>query len=129
LKRSIVALLLLAMTLAMATPADAVTTHYRIHNGTDKYVLIIPFQGPSIIAPTSLPWWCVAPHADYAHDVVTTGATIVGTRAEVSAGGCQHTPILLNWYLPGPKSVDADGTYHVFAVVGLAGGVYTFTGQ
>ena len=128
-KRSIVALLLLVTTLAMATPADAVTTHYRIHNGTDKYVLIIPFMGPSIIAPTGLRSWCISPHADDARDVVTTGATIVGTRAEVSAGGCLHTPILLNWYLPGPKSIDASGTFHVFAVVGYAGGVYTFTGQ
>jgi hypothetical protein len=128
-KRSIVALLLLAMTLAMATPADSTATprtFFRIHNGTDKYVLITVSEKPNVVFKGYFRPWCIVP---YANDVHEEAADIADVRAEVSAVGCTHTPKLLDKHLAVQPRYDPNGVVNFAGVVQHAGGVYTFTGQ
>jgi len=61
-KRLIVALLLLAMTFATATPADASgKSFFRIVNGTDKYVLITVYAKPNVVFESFYRSWCIVP--------------------------------------------------------------------
>jgi len=123
--RSIAALLLLAMAFAIPVPASAYGKSFiRIRNETDKYVWVTVYSRPGGLYTKTVGAWCIAPKAYDDHGVT---AEIKEVRAEVSAGGCQHNPVLLNqvWDVAAREIVNNDVTFYGF--VKDAGGVLIFT--
>ena len=124
-KRLIAALVLLAMPFAMAAPAVAYGKSFiRIKNETDKFVWVTVYSRPSGLYTKTVGAWCIAPGAYDDHGVT---AEIKEVRAEVSAGGCQHTPMLLDktWDVQAREIVNNDVTFYGF--VKHISGIYIFT--
>lgn len=124
-KRLIAASLLLALTFVTAGAADAYGKSFiRIRNETDKYVWVTVYSKPSGIYTKTVGAWCIAPGAYDDHGVT---AEIKEVRAEVSAGGCQHTPMLLDktWDVAAREITNNDVNFYGF--VKNAGGILIFT--
>jgi hypothetical protein len=93
-RRLVAASLLLAMIFATAGPASAYGKSFiRIKNETDKYVWVTVYSRPSGIYTKTVGAWCIAPGANDDHGVT---AEIKEVRAEVSTGGCQREPRILD---------------------------------
>jgi len=99
--------LILIVGLATTTSRAAGETHIYVHNETDAYVWITAYEGSYHTGGAHA--WCVSPHSTDRHGVAVY---IFDVRAEISTGGCQRNPILL------------DVTRA--AVRGLKHGAYTF---
>lgn len=123
---SIGAVLLLAMTFAAVAPADASGNSFiRMRNETDKYVWLTVYSKPSGGATKTIAAWCIAPGVK--NDNHGFVGEIKEVRAEVSAGGCQHNPMLLDktWSVPASDIVRNDVNF--WGMVKYAGGVLTFS--
>jgi len=125
-KRSIVALLLLAMTFATAGPAYAYGKSFiRIKNETDKYVWVTVYSKPSGLYTKTVGAWCIAPNTYDDHGVT---AEIKEVRTEVSAVGCQHLPMLLDrtWDVQA-REINPQNDVVFVGFVKHISGVYIFT--
>lgn len=124
-KQLIAALLVLAMAFAIPTPASAYGKSFiRIRNETTNYVWVTVYSKPVGLYVKTVGAWCIAPKAYDDHGVT---AEIKEVRAEVSAAGCQHLPVLLDkaWDVAAREIVNNDVTFYGF--VKNAGGILIFT--
>jgi len=126
LRNSVAALLLLAMAFAAVAPANATDKSYiRIKNDTDKYVWVTVYSKPSGLYSKQEGAWCIAPGAPDDHGL---SAVIKEVRVEVSAGGCQRTPMVLDktWTVMA-REINQYNDLNFYGFVKLTGGFYIFT--
>jgi len=91
----VTALLVAAGSASSAARADTPNeSHVYFKNDTSAYVWVTAYDGNYRLATKpQLGAWCVGPHAYDQHGL---HAEVGEVRAEVSATGCQHDPVLLN---------------------------------